>query len=209
MVCPACLQSRRAVLLSVSPPGMASPPINYSVGNLQNDWKKKKKKGKDPALRIFHWWYCRKIYHKGKLAFVRDELSVTKCSKNRGNEDKASLEKWKLKCFGSESGFINGLRGQFVFAEITVIFSCINSDAVHEVGMSTGGGCGAGPRAVQVPCGSEHCSALCWACQAQGNISLGPCVLWRAAACTPSQVCTLGCPPRTGAKRRAGLKMGS
>lgn len=83
---------------------------------------KKKKKGKDPALRISRWPYCGKIYHKGKLAFVRDEPSVTKCSKNRGNEDKASLEKWKLKCFGSESGFINGLRGQFVFAEIAVIF---------------------------------------------------------------------------------------
>lgn len=79
-------------------------------------------KGKAPLPLIFCWPHCRKIYCNGKLAFVRDKLSVTKCSKNRNSEDKASLKKWKLKRFGSETGFINGLRGQFVFAEIAAIF---------------------------------------------------------------------------------------
>lgn len=78
-------------------------------------------KAKASLLLIFCWPYCRKIYRNGKLAFVRDKLSVTERSKNRDNEDKASLKKWKLKCFGSETGFINGLRGQIVFAEITGI----------------------------------------------------------------------------------------
>ena len=79
-------------------------------------------KGEASLLLVFCWPHCRKIYRNGKLSFVRDKLAVTKCSKDRDNEDEASLKKWKLECFGSETGFINGLRGQFVFAEITVIF---------------------------------------------------------------------------------------
>lgn len=73
---------------------------------------------------------CRKIYHKCKSSFVRDKPSVTKYGKNRDNEDKASLGKWKLKYFGRKSRFINGLMQQFVFEEIAAI-SHINISAVR------------------------------------------------------------------------------
>lgn len=41
-----------------------------------------------------------------------------------------------MKMFWQRNKIINGLRGQIVFAEITVIFLCINIGAVHGVGMS-------------------------------------------------------------------------
>lgn len=114
-----------------------------------------------------------------------------------------------MKMFWQRNQIINELRGQIVFAEITVNFLCINIGAVHDVGTSKeqrqgarhGGGCHAGTQRFQVLLGLLTPLPVPW----DTSSSVGTLVSQMPPrGHKPCGSHVAGCTPRTGAKCKQG-----